>query len=411
MDGHELDYHEKMKTPLLYLVHRIPYPPDKGDKIRSYHMLSHLAKTYDIYLGAFVDDSMDWSYQDQLETICEKTHLVQLNPSKAKLKSLIGLAKGIAMTIPYYHSNNMRQWVDSVIGKYEIKQAVVFSSAMAQYLSGKKYQGIQRIVDFVDVDSDKWAQYSKSKSWPLSFIYSREARHLLKFERKITKNFDVSYFVSESESKHFQSLAPESSEKIDFFNNGVDTEYFSAAHTLQNPFQDGRKIFTFTGAMDYWANVDAVEWFANKIFPHIIEKNSHCYFYIVGSNPTEQVKNLGKIRNIVVTGRVPDVRPYLKYTDVSVAPLRIARGVQNKVLEAMAMNCLVVATSAAAEGIKANAGTDFIVADEAEEFSRCCLHLLNSPDCHMRTAARQSILENYLWSSNLDKLLTRLRVA
>jgi len=400
-----------MKTPLLYLVHRIPYPPDKGDKIRSYHLLTHLAKSYDIFLGAFVDDPLDWSYKEPLKSLCAKIHLETLNPRTAKIKSLLGLAKGVAMTIPYYHSNSMQRWIDTIISKNKIKQAVIFSSAMAQYLSGKKYHGMQRIVDFVDVDSDKWAQYSKRKAWPLSFIYSREARFLLNFERKITENFDVSYFVSESECKHFQSLAPESANKIDFFNNGVDTEYFSPSHALQNPFQAEHKIFTFTGAMDYWANVDAVVWFANNIFPHILEKNSQSHFYIVGSKPTEQVKSLKKLKHVVVTGRVPDIRPYLKYTDVSVAPLRIARGIQNKVLEAMAMNCLVVATSAAAEGIKANAGTDFIVADKAEDFSRHCLQLLNNPDSQMRTTARQCILENYLWSSNLDKLLNRLQAA
>jgi len=397
-----------MKPPLLYIVHRIPYPPNKGDKIRSYHTLNYLAKSFDIYLGAFVDDPTDWQYESELKPFCKNICLVGLNQKWAKIRSLSGFVKGVAMTIPYYHSNKLQAWVDLVVNKYDIKQAVVFSSAMAQYLSGRKYNDIQRIIDFVDIDSDKWAQYSKSQTWPMSSIYSRESRYLLSHERQIAKEFDVNYFVSETEAKHFTSLAPESTHKTDHFNNGVDTEYFSPQIDFENPYQVDRKIITFTGAMDYWANVDAVEWFANAVFPQITAKYSNCYFYIVGSNPTGQVKSLAKMKNIVVTGRVADVRPYLNYANISVAPLRIARGIQNKVLEAMAMSCLVVASPAAAEGITANTGTDLVVANNAEEFTRSCLNLLKNPNIQMRTAARSCILENYLWSQNLDKLLNRL---
>ncbi len=395
-----------MKTPLIYLVHRIPYPPDKGDKIRSFHILRHLAESYEIYLGAFVDDQEDWQYANELKPYCKKTYLEKLNPGYAKIKSLSGLVKGTAMTVPYYYSNTMRDWVNSILNKYHVKQAVVFSAAMAQYLSGNKFNGMHRLIDFVDVDSDKWAQYAESKTWPMSFIYARESRQLLAYERKIAKEYTESYFVSHKESQHFQTLAPECKNKINFFNNGVDSEYFSPVQQLVNPFSDNRKILTFTGAMDYWANVDAVVWFANEILPKISAKNKNVCFYIVGSKPTPQVKALASRENIIVTGKVPDIRPYLKYTDVSVAPLRIARGIQNKVLEAMAMSCSIVTTPAAAEGITTN--NDFVVADTADEFAHCCLNLLDTPDETMRNRARQSIIEHYLWSKNLDTLVNGL---
>jgi len=397
-----------MKTPLLYLVHRIPYPPNKGDKIRSYHILSYLAKSFDIYLGAFIDNPSDWQYESELEALCKIVHLVGLNPRRAKIKSLIGLTKGVALTIPYYHSKKMQDWVDLVLDDFNITQAVVFSSAMAQYLSGKKYNGIQRVIDFVDVDSDKWAQYGKKQTWPMSSIYARESQCLLSFERQIAKEFDVNYFVSETEARHFKSLAPESINKVDHFNNGVDTDYFSPLKVFENPYKNGLKIVTFTGAMDYWANVDAVVWFANAIFPQIVAQNSNCNMYIIGSSPTEQVKSLGKRKNIIVTGRVPDVRPYLSYADISVAPLRIARGVQNKVLEAMAMSCMVVASPEAAEGISANPGTDFVIADNANKFASACLNLLENPNNQMCTNARRCIIENYSWPTNLAKLQNSL---
>ena len=381
---------------LLYLVHRIPYPPNKGDKIRSYHLLKHLAKNYEVHLGAFVDDENDWQYEDELSRICKSCCLVPMNPKSAKMRSLTGLISGEALTLPYYRSDALTSWVQRTMNEKKIQRIVIFSSAMAQYAEGATGT---RIMDFVDVDSDKWTQYSKAKPWPLSWLYCREGRLLLDFERKIAKGFDASFFVSPHEAALFRSLAPESENRIHHFSNGVDAEYFSPGREYENPYRDSDAALVFTGAMDYWPNADAVTWFAREIFPAIIAKRPEARFFIVGSNPTKQVLQLSGIKGVTVTGRVEDVRPYLAHARLAVAPLRIARGVQNKVLEAMSMARHVVATRHAMEGIEATDGC--LVANDADEFAAISLRQMDSGP---NPPGRDAILASYDWERNLSAI-------
>ena len=187
------------------------------------------------------------------------------------------------------------------------------------------------------MDSAKWSQYANSRSWPLSAIFKREGARLLAFERAVANGTEASVFVTPAEAQLFRTLAPECSTRVHHAQNGVDTDYFSPAHELPNPFATDEDAIVFTGAMDYWPNVDAVTWFARDVLPTIATQRPRARFYIVGIAPTPAVQALAQDPRVVVTGRVPDVRPYLKHARVVVAPLRVARGIQNKVLEAMAM--------------------------------------------------------------------------
>ena len=385
-----------MPQKLLYLVHRIPYPPNKGDKIRSYHLLKHLASGYEIHLGAFVDDENDWQYEDEVKRLCKECCLVPMNPEAAKLRSLSGLFKGEALTLPYYRNRALKSWVDRMLKETKMDRIVVFSSAMAQYVNDAD---AVRIMDFVDVDSDKWSQYAEAKPWPLNWLYRREGKLLLDYERKIAESFDASFFVSPHEAALFRQLAPESKNRIYHFNNGVDAEYFSPDRDYANPYPEGEEALVFTGAMDYWPNIDAVTWFARNIFPLIRKEKPHALFYIVGSNPARQVVELKKLAGIAVTGRVNDVRPYLAHAKLAVAPLRIARGVQNKVLEAMSMAKHVVATQQAMEGIEAGAGCH--IANGTEEFAA---RILQNLDSGPNPVGRDTVLSRYDWEKNLAEI-------
>ena len=339
------------KEPLLFLVHRIPFPPNKGDKIRSYHLLQFLAEHYRIYLAAFIDDPEDEQYRDKVSEYCVKSCLESLNPKLAKIKSLTGLISHKALSIPYYYSSSMQQWINEVVAQQQIKKVLIFSSPMAQFVEHLP-DNIFKIMDFVDIDSDKWKQYCKTYKGIMSWVYAREARLLFKYEKQIAQQFNASLFVSQQEAQLFKKLYPAVSEKVFGISNGVDTEYFSSSKAFVSPYKNDQKVLVFTGAMDYWANCDAVIWFAKKIFPVLYQKDQSYRFYIVGSRPTEAVKLLGAIPGVMVTGRVEDVRPYIQYAQLAVAPLRIARGIQNKVLEAMSMGKAVVATPNAIEGIE-----------------------------------------------------------
>jgi len=391
---------------LLLLVHRIPYPPNKGDKIRSYHLLRHLAARYRVHLGTFVDDPDDWQHVERVRALCAGSHFAKLDPKLARLRSLGALAAGHALSFDYYRDAGMREWVERTMQERRIERVVVFSSPMAQYVT--PYAQARRVIDFCDVDSDKWRQYAEQKPWPMSWLYRREARTLLAYEREVARQCDSALFATEPEAQLFRQLAPESDAKIGHFNNGVDTEYFSPAHAYVNPYADGERAVVFTGAMDYWPNVDAVQWFCDEVFPRLRERLPDLRFYVVGARPTPQVQALAGRPGVTVTGTVPDVRPYLAYAAVSVAPLRVARGIQNKVLEAMAMALPVVVTPQALEGVKAEPGADLLLADGAEPFAQAVLRVLGADDQALRARARERVEQHYSWPSNLANIEARL---
>jgi len=387
---------------LLFLAHRIPYPPNKGDKIRSYHFLKGLSESYHIHLATFIDDENDWHYVDKVKAITTNVRFEKLDPKFAKVKSLLGFVKQQPLTLPYYQSVSMQNWIDQTIQAHHIQKIFVFSSAMAQFVQA--YQNLDIIIDFVDVDSDKWLQYSQKSRWPMNWIYQREAKQLLAFDRQAASEAKKSIFVSETESHLFERLTDHQIHTIDYVNNGVDTDYFQINNDFSNPYPENQKIIVFTGAMDYWANVDAVKWFAETIFPKVRQQEEDACFYIVGSNPSQEVLDLADHKTLFVTGRVEDIRPYLQYAAVVVAPLLIARGIQNKVLEAMAMEKPIVATSQAIEGIHL---TDQAVAimNEPEPFAGKVLNYLQDCSDHcFRAENRQFIEQTFSWSANLEKL-------
>ena len=397
-----------MKPPLLFLCHRIPYPPNKGDKIRSYHLLKYLCQHYQIYLASFIDDPEDWQYQPLIADICADSCFIKLEPRRAKLKSMVGFISGQALTLPYYKNSDLDSWVKEKTAQHKIEKLVVYSSAMAQYTMTGDLGFENTVIDFVDIDSDKWQQYSTRKKWPLSWVYRREAKKLLTFEQEVAANFDSSLFVSSAEADMFKQLCPWSVKKIGFYNNGVDADYFSPDIDTHIPYQSTEQVLVFTGAMDYWPNIDAVTWFAKKVFPGLKKRNPDLRFYIVGSNPTEEVRRLGHGVDIVVTGRVTDVRPYLKHATAVVAPMRIARGIQNKVLEAMAMAKPTIVTSQALEGIQAIHGQEVLLGDDEQALQALVQSVINGEYVEIGTRARHKVMSDFSWEENLPIVRSHL---
>jgi len=382
---------------LLFLAHRIPFPPNKGDKIRSFHLLRHLSMRYEIHLGAFVDDPDDWQYRDALAPYCASIKLIPLYPRRAKLASLTGLLTDDALTLPYYRSGELLRWAAGLAASGAVSCGMAYSSAMAKFMP----KGLaRRVIDMVDVDSDKWTQYASTQRWPLSWLYAREGRKLAEWEARVAQDFDATLLVSQDEAALLQQHAPQARHKIGAFENGVDAGYFSPARDYPNPYPPEVQGVVFTGAMDYWPNIDAVTWFAERIFPAVRNAVPTAQFTIVGSRPSDAVLALARQPGVAVTGSVPDVRPYLAHAACAVAPLRIARGVQNKVLEAMAMARPIVVTPQAAEGIRAEAGRDFMLAQGEAEFARAVVAQLHGRGSNPR--ARDCILEHYDWARNLN---------
>lgn len=391
------------RPPLLYLAHRIPYPPNKGDKVRSFNILRQLACGYRVFLGTFVDHPDDARHIGALSQWCAEHHIVTLNPRWARLASLRGLLTGEALSLPYYRSARLAAWVRETVVRHGITRAVAFSGPMAQYLD---VLGMERgIVDFCDVDSAKWTQYAAERSWPMSWLYRREGERLLAFERRAAVAADAALFVTDAEAELFRRAAPEAVAHVGVMRNGVDADYFSPGNGGDTPYPPGGPVLLFTGAMDYWPNIDAVTWFAHEVLPAVRTRRPDARFWVVGMNPTAAVQALAG-EGVTVTGTVPDVRPYLAHADVVVAPLRVARGIQNKVLEAMAMARAVVVSAASATGLGATPGHECDIADSADEHAERIAALLGDAGRRvaMGVAGRACVLTRYSWQAHLGLL-------
>ena len=396
---------------ILFLSHRIPYPPDRGDKIRSWHLLHHLTLRHNVHLGCLFEDPADAVHLPGLRDICAEVAAFPIDRARAQLRALRALAYGKPFTLAWFRDRKLVRWVGETCARTAIDTELVFSSAMAQYLPGARPAHRLRIVDFVDVDSEKWAQYGLLRTWPLAWAYSSEARRLGEIEHRIAADADACLFVSEAEAALFRRRlaahgGAQRSGSIVTMPNGVDIEQFCPQRAFRNPYGLGAPVLVFIGRMDYWANADGVSWFVSEVLPRILAHISDVRLFIVGAEPSRAVRALAHDRRVIVTGRVPDVRPYLAHADLAVVPLRVARGIQNKVLEAMAMGKAVVATSAAHEGLDAEPGLDLAVADGPDAFAIASARLISDAAARdrMGRAARRRIIECYAWSARLRTL-------
>ena len=393
---------------LLLLVHRIPYPPNKGDKIRSFHLLEYLSGRYRVHLGTFIDQESDHRYREMVRGYCETAWFGTLSVRQARIRSLLGFVTGEALTLPYYRQRGLTRWIRALRQRYRIRRVLVYSAAMAQYVLDSDFDDVRRVIDFVDVDSEKWRQYSTAKGFPMAWVYRREADRLSQFERRVAVVGDASIFVSTSEANVFRGRLGETPASLFAITNGVDADYFSADPARFSPFRSDVPCLVFTGAMDYWANEEGAEWFARQVFPEVRRQFPRTEFYIVGMNPSASVRRLERLPGVFVTGGVPDVRPYLQYASVVVVPLRIARGIQNKVLEAMAMGRPVVTTPQAFEGISAQIGVDILVAESADDFAAQVMRVLVDRGNVMGCAARAFVRSHFAWETNLPKFIELL---
>lgn len=396
---------------VLFLAHRLPYPPNKGDKIRSFHMLRHLAQRYRVHLGSFIDDAQDVQHVPALRALCGgQVYAPRLRPLFGRLRSLRGLLTGESLTEAHYRHAGLAGWVGRLLRDRPVRHALVFSSSMAQYVMNARQ--LRRVLDLVDVDSEKWRQYAQARRGPIAALYRREATHLLAFERRAAGEFDATVLVSGQEADLFGRLAPEVAGRIEVLSNGVDARYFDPATPFADPYQGhGGQVMVFTGAMDYWPNVDAVCWFADEVLPRVQARLPDSSFFVVGRQPDRAVRQLANRCGVTVTGTVADVRPYLAHAALAVAPLRVARGVQNKVLEAMAMARPVVASPQALEGLSVQVPAEALSAADAAQFSARVIECLTGDTAALSAAARAAVLREHAWDSCLDGLDRLLRLA
>lgn len=392
-------------SDLLFLTQRIPYPPDKGEKVRSWQILRHLAKSHRVHLGCLLDDPADLPHVDTLKALCADACIEPIDRRLSKILCLRGLLTGDPLSVSYFRNSRLQRWVDRVLRQVKPEVVFVSSGNMMPYLHGRSTGTARRVVDLVDVDSEKWREYAETASFPMRHVYSREARLIFALEHGSARTSDATTLVSPPEAALFKRLAPDCAGQTHAISNGVDLDYFKPDAALAPPpAEPGRADFVFTGTMNYPPNEDAARWFAEDIFPLIRKAMPEARFLVVGSNPSPMVQKLAELPGVTVTGRVPDVRPYLAAATASVAPLRIARGIQNKVLEAMAMGRPTVVSAAALEGIDAVPGEHVVVANDPDAFAAAALSFAADRSLAARfgQAARARMEASYAWAQQLS---------
>jgi sugar transferase (PEP-CTERM/EpsH1 system associated) len=399
---------------ILFLAHRVPFPPDRGDKIRSHHLLLHLATLAPVHVACFGETQDDMAQDGALAKVSASHCLVQRRVSVA-VAALQAVASGKPVSLTAFASPRIRRYVDNVLATRPITAIVVFSGQMAQYLPLRRgsrsadHFGGRIVMDFVDVDSAKFEAYAAAKLPPLSMLYRREALLMRQFEADVAARVDCSLLATNEEAELFASRlnGQPGSGRVCALHNGIDTVYFDPAGIPQEPaLMRGGPHIVFTGQMDYPPNIEAVRHFAHTVMPAIRARLPHALFDVVGRAPTSAVRKLDGMNGTRVHGAVPDVRPWLAGADLVVAPLLIARGVQNKVLEAMAMARPVLATSAAATGIGAREGTDLVVADGSDALASAAIELLCDPVTALALghAGRKFVLGSRGWARSLAPL-------
>ncbi|GAK59419.1 glycosyl transferase, group I [Candidatus Vecturithrix granuli] len=384
---------------ILFLSQRVPFPPKKGDKLRSFNEIKFLARTHQIFLACLTDNQEDFHYEDKLKAYCQSVDIVLHSSLRSNIQALCSICSSKPLTLGYFYSKQLYTIIKHRLEEQQIDLIFVYCSSMAQYV--EHIQHIPKVIDFVDIDSEKWHQYTRYARFPQKFIYRLESQRLRTYEIFLANTFQHCFLVSEKEVADFQKLVCPCSRMTPIL-NGVDTEMF---HPSSEPYDP--TAIVFTGAMDYWANVETVRYFCHEILPRIQRAIPEVKFYIVGRDPSPEVQALGKNQtNIIVTGSVEHIQPYVLKSVVFIAPMRIARGVQNKILEAMAMGVPVVTNSLGFEGIIAEPGQSVLVEDQPDQFAEQVIRLMNDPSLRNTLAqnAREVIEKYYNWDTNLEKL-------
>jgi len=379
---------------IFYICRRVPFPPDRGDKIAAFNAIRHLAARHEVHVFCLGDGVQDLANISGLQAYAKSVSAAPVDEFTIKLRALAALVTGQPLSVAALNESKLHDAIQKKFTELRPDLIIVYSCNMAQF--AEHFPNVPRIMHFGDLDSLKWPQYAERSSIPLNWIYAIEARRLLGYERHIAQIFSHALVHTEIEKHDFERLIP--GIPVAVVGNGVDLDYFRSAGEAKKPAS-----MVFTGVMDYRPNIDAVVWFCDEILPIVQANIPAANFTICGSRPAPAVRRLAKRRGVRVTGWVADARPYLDRAEIFVAPLRMARGVQNKLLEALAMGLPCVASTAAWSGTAVADGQGILATDEPREFARHVIDLLGDSDgrAEMARRARAAAVANYRWEVQL----------
>ncbi|MDB4621379.1 TIGR03087 family PEP-CTERM/XrtA system glycosyltransferase [Rubripirellula sp.] len=394
---------------LLMLTHRVPFPPDRGDRIRSWNILKHLAKTNQMFLGCVSDEPVATEIRAKLDSVCERKSIANIGSKTKWVRAGISASRGRSLTEGLFWSPALDRTLARWTQEQQFDAVIVYCSSMLRYARRPHLKNTPHFVDLVDVDSQKFYEYAdNAKSWKKA-IYRTEANRVQRLEHDAVRLSKAVTLVSDAEAEVLCGTLQPGEHGVHGIANGVDTEYFTpqqptdtqeACDEIKNP------KFVFVGVMNYPPNVEALCWFAANVWPHVKQSYPHAELEIVGKHPNNEVLHLAKHDGIHVTGAVPDVRSYVAKADIVIAPLQIARGIQNKVLEALSMAKPVIASPKASHGINASHNKHLLIADTPAEWLQAIKACNDSYELRQKLSrnGRELICEQYTWQATLGKL-------
>jgi polysaccharide biosynthesis protein PslH len=382
---------------IFFICRRVPFPPDRGDKIATFNAIRHLSAQREVHVFCLGDGARDLDNIAGLSDYAKSVTALPISGMTIKLRALKALITGRPLSVAALDEPKLHVAIHRKFAELRPDLVFVYSCNVAQF--AEHFPHVPRIIQFGDLDSLKWRQYAERSQIPLKWIYAIEENRLLAYERLIARSFSQVLVHTEIERRDFRRLVP--GVTVALVGNGVDLDYFRPTASAKQPAS-----IVFTGVMDYRPNVDAVVWFCNEILPIVRAEVANANFTICGSRPVRAVRRLAKLGGVTVTGWVPDTRPYLDRAEVFVAPLRITRGVQNKLLEALAMGLPCVASTAAWSGTAISSGDGIVAADDPRQFAEYIIQLLRDPEwrAEMGRRARAVAEANYRWETQMVRL-------
>ncbi len=387
--------HAMTEPNLLYLVHRVPYPPDKGDRIRAFHLLRYLARHATVHLASLADEPVSDDVVAALRRYCGRVAIEPLDRRRWP-RAALSFARGRTISEGAFASPTLRAVVREWATTTRFDSVLLSASSMVPYLQMSELRGVPAVIDLVDVDSEKWLAYAAEDRGPRAWLYRREGLRLRRLETTLPTWARAVTLVSEAEAQLYRGFCKNGN--VEAVPNGVDLEYFQSAP----PAEEASCVFV--GALDYRPNVDGACWFAREVWPAVHARSPGSKLYLVGRRPAADVLRLAEVPGVEVVGQVADVRPYVARAAVSVNPLRIARGIQNKVLEALAMCRATIGSPEALTGLSVRSGEHVLAASSAAEWTEAVLRLFGDAELRRRlgVAGRRYVEERHRWEKCLE---------
>jgi sugar transferase (PEP-CTERM/EpsH1 system associated) len=383
---------------ILYLCHRFPYPPKRGGKIRPFNMIRHLqASGHSVTVCSLARSAAEAEEGRGIAAHCSAFHMGHVSEPLQFARMIVRLPVTVPSSMGYFYSTELAATVKRLLASQRWGLIFVHCSSVAQYV--EHVTDVPKILDFGDMDSQKWLEYAHYKPFPLSLGYTLEGQKMLRAEKRLARRFDLCTATTRAEWQTLQDYGTGAA--TDWFPNGVDASFFCPTDGTYDP-----DTVSFIGRMDYYPNQECMQRFCDQVWPLLRERRPQMKLLIVGADPSPAMRALGQRPGVTVTGSVPDVRPYIRGSAVMVAPLAIARGTQNKILEAMAMGVPVVTSSVAAGGVDAETPKHLLVADSPQELAVAVERVASDAVERQRlaTSGRERMLSHHAWPRSMQRL-------